>query len=72
MIGEYIINSVPYLSGKFLYYTTVQEQADDIVNSYFIGAVRRLFVLIGVILIYKIFLMITRIFIYTIYIWLAF
>lgn len=53
LIGEYIINSVPYLSGKFLYYTTLQEQADDIVNSYFVGAVRRLFVLIGVILIYR-------------------
>lgn len=52
VIAEYLISSVPYLSEKFLYYTSVQEQADNIVNSYFVGAVRRLFVVLAVALIF--------------------
>ncbi len=53
LIGEYAINSVPYLSSKFIYYTSMQEQADDIVNSYFIGAIRRLLVVSGVVLVFR-------------------
>lgn len=53
LIGSLLIDRVPYLSQKFLYYSSVQEQADNIVNSYYIGVVKRLIVLVAVILVYK-------------------
>ena len=53
LAAGYVIQAVPYLNYKFLYYSSLQEQADDILNNYYVGIVKRLFVLIAVLLIRK-------------------
>lgn len=53
LIGGLLIDRVPYLSQKFLYYSSMQEQVDNILNNYYIGVAKRLTVLVAVVLVYK-------------------
>ena len=52
-ISGYIIEAVPYLSSKFLYYSTLQVQSDNIVIEYYVGLVKRLIAAFAVLLVYK-------------------
>lgn len=52
-IGGYIVESIPYLNQKFLYYSSLQEQSDNIVSSYYIGIMKRSAVVLSVVLVYK-------------------
>lgn len=49
----YAIENIPYLSYKFLYYSELQEQEDNIVTSFYIGLIKRFLVIGAVLLIFK-------------------
>ena len=51
--GSYVIESIPYLSQKFIYYSSLQEQSDNIVSNYYFGILKRLIVIISVVLVYR-------------------
>lgn len=53
VLGSYIIESVPYLHDKFLYYSSTQEQFDNAFSNYVIGILKRLIVLISVLIVFK-------------------
>lgn len=52
-LGSYVIESIPYLSQKFIYYSSLQEQSDNIVSNYYFGILKRLIVIISVVLVSK-------------------
>lgn len=49
----YLIENIPYLSYKFMYYAEMQEQEDNIITSFYIGLVKRFLVIGAVILIFR-------------------
>lgn len=53
ILGGYIIESVPYLNSKFMYYSSLQEQLDNTFFNYINGVVKRLIVLISVLLVFR-------------------
>lgn len=53
ILGSYIIESVPYLNNKFLYYSSTQEQLDNTFGNYINGILKRLIVLLSVIVVFK-------------------
>ncbi len=53
LVGSYIIENVPYLNYRFVYYSSMQEQSDNIVGNYLIGILKRSIVLFAVLLVFK-------------------
>ena len=53
LFASYIIENIPYLNQKFLYYSTLQEQPDNILFNYYVGIIKRLMVLLAVFLVYR-------------------
>lgn len=53
VLGSYIIESVPYLNSKFIYYSSSQDQLDNTFFNYIIGIIKRLIVLISVLLVFR-------------------
>ena len=53
ILGSYIIESIPYLNSKFMYYSSSQEQLDNTFFNYINGIVKRLIVLISVLLVFR-------------------
>lgn len=53
VLGSYAVEAVPYLNSKFMYYSSTQEQSDNILTSYIIGMLKRSIVLISVFLVFR-------------------
>lgn len=49
----YLIEVVPYLNNKFMYYSSLQEHSDNILSNYYVGLVKRSIVLLSVFLVYR-------------------
>lgn len=53
VLGSYIIESVPYLNDKFVYYSSAQEQLENTFSNYVNGILKRLIVLLSVLPVFK-------------------
>lgn len=53
LVGSYIVNLIPYLNSKFVYYSEFQQQSENVLSNYTLGVFKRSIIFFCVLLVYK-------------------